>query len=249
METIAESGLISVVIPTSNEEQRISNLVTHLKSHAGNKDGFEIIVADHSEDETAKVALSLGVKVVRCTQKGRGVQMNQGVMACAGSIIYFLHCDSFPPKAWDSEIRSFIGKGFGAGCFRLKFDWDHWFLRFSGYFTRFQLLQFRGGDQSLYVLRDLFVEVKSYPEVLMEDIEIVKLLRKKTRFGIIPALIETSARRYKMKGVFYLQFHFAFLHLLRLLSFKQATQRDYYNRFVSLENKKVECQERRETLN
>jgi hypothetical protein len=81
------------------------------------------------------------------SEKGRAIQMNVGAKAATGNILYFLHCDSLP-RHFDRIIDT-VQNGNQAGCFRMKFDYRHPVLMISQWFTRFNHISCRGGDQSL----------------------------------------------------------------------------------------------------
>lgn len=70
--------------------------------------------------------------------------------------------------------------------------------------TRYLTLFSGGGDQSLYISRDLFHEEKGYDEKysIMEDFELVKRLRPKSGYHIIPKNIEASSRKYARNNYF-----------------------------------------------
>ena len=81
--------------------------------------------------------------------------MNAGAKAATGSILYFLHADSFPPKNFDQHIINEVEKGNSAGCFRLKFDSNHWWLRLASWLTQFRWRACRGGDQSQFITKKI----------------------------------------------------------------------------------------------
>lgn len=126
-----------------------------------------------------------------------------------------MHCDSFPPAHFDRFINDTVQKGNLAACFRLKFDYKHPILMILQWFTRFNHISFRGGDQSLFVTKKLFKEIKGFDEqfIIYEDNEIISKLYAKKQFVVIPDYIVTSARRYQQNGVWRLQYHFSMLHL------------------------------------
>jgi GT2 family glycosyltransferase len=158
--------------------------------------------------------------------------MNAGAKVASGTIFYFLHCDSFPPKHFDLEIIEQVHKNKNAGCFRMKFNYSHAVLFVSQWFTRINHISCRGGDQSLFVTRELFDKIGGYDEkyIIYEDNEIIRRLYQKGRFTVIPKYLITSARRYKEKGVWRLQYHFTVIHLKRRLGHSVESMLDYHLR-------------------
>src|SRR5690606_9349779 len=169
---------ISIIIPVYNEEGVIGNTIQYLKSVTVNKQ-IEISGEDGgSIDATIKEVEAEHVIVIKSARKGRAAQMNEGAKAADGTVVYFLHADSLPPASFHHDIVEAVQNGNNIGCYRLRFDYDHWFLKFNAWFTRFDVNAFRYGDQSLFVTKDNFEKVGGFCEkhIVMEDQEIVKRL-------------------------------------------------------------------------
>ena len=217
--------MVSIIIPTFNEALGIQKLLAHLQQAGTATDSaVEIIVADGSStDATTNLARQAGARVVACPTKGRAAQLNHGARHAAGSILYFLHADTFPRIGFLHDIRQAVAAGYGCGCYRLAFDEPHWFLRANAWFTRFDMEAARFGDQSLFVTKVLFEQVGGYREdlIMMEDQEITGRLRRQARLRVLPATILTSARKYRENGVFRLQGAFYLITLLYRLGVSQ----------------------------
>ncbi len=225
----------SIIIPTYNEGENIFRLVTYLKEHANQDSGLEIIVVDGgSMDNTVFQAEEGGAEVV-ISEKGRGVQMNKGASMATGEVLYFLHADTFPPPSYYQDIISKIDDQFQAGAFRMKFDSSHPLLTISGWFTKFNISLCNGGDQSLFIRRELFERINGFRAemVVMEDVEIISRVRKYSNFRKINKTVITSARKYKRNGYFKLQIIFGLMHLLYFLGYPVDTIERFYNRSVS----------------
>ena len=139
---------ISIIIPVLNEAENIPKLKQHLSLQSTTNIIEEIIIVDGgSRDNTIEIAKSLTTKVIN-SRKGRAIQMNLGAKHARGSILYFLHADSFPPSGFDRLIFQEIKNGNQAGCFKMKFDSNHWWLHLAGWFTKFNWKACRGGDQT-----------------------------------------------------------------------------------------------------
>jgi hypothetical protein len=89
--------MISIIIPTLNEAERLPGLLTDLRAGGA---VAEIIVADGgSTDSTAAIAREMGAHVVHAA-RGRGHQIATGVAVASGQTLLFLHADSrFPARA------------------------------------------------------------------------------------------------------------------------------------------------------
>ena len=225
---------ISIVIPVYNEAKTISKLLWHLKTQATTTIIKEVIVVDGgSTDNTKDIALHEDVTVLS-SEKGRAKQMNFGAKHAKGSILYFLHADSFPPNGFDRHIFSKVEKGNLAGCFKMKFDSNHWWLKLAGWLTQFNWKASRGGDQSLFVTKDLFNELNGFDEqfAIYEDIDFINKLYAKTPFVVIQEWIITSARRYQTKGVWKLQYHFWAIYVKKWFGASAEELYKYYLKYI-----------------
>jgi rSAM/selenodomain-associated transferase 2 len=191
--------MISVVIPTYNEQAHIKATIQSLWQHDNAQLIKQIIVVDSgSSDATLKVATPEGVQIVISPKKGRAAQMNYGTTIATENILYFLHAASIPPPHFSSDILQAVRKGCIAGCFMLAFDHKPWFLKANCWFTRFDVNAFHYGDQSLFVQRSHFEKVGGFSEkhIIFEDYHIIRELKKIGAFHIIKKPVITSARKY-----------------------------------------------------
>lgn len=228
--------MLTIVIPVLNEAATIKNLLTFLSENISGENEIEIIVVDGgSSDGTQKIIktfIETAIVSVRLltSAKGRAKQMNKGSSKASGEILYFLHADSFPPKNFDKYIISEVKKGNPAGCFKMKFDSDHWWLQLAGWFTKYNWRACRGGDQSQFITKELFEEIDGFDETytIYEDNILINELYKRKKFVVIQQWIRTSARLYRHKGVWSLQYHFWAIYLKRLLGADAEDLNSYY---------------------
>lgn len=224
--------MISIIIPVFNEETGILRLIDHLRNAAFYSANELIIVDGGSTDATVSLLQELENITFTTSNKGRAKQMNKGAQIARFDVLYFLHADSFPPKDFDTLILKELENGNPAGCFQMKFDMDHWWLNMMGWFTKFNHKACRGGDQSLFISKELFKELKGFNEqyVVFEDNELIGRLYERNAFTVIPASITTSARRYEQVGVWKLQYCFAIIYLKRRMGASPEELYDYYKR-------------------
>lgn len=194
--------MISIIIPTLNEEENIGRLVEYL-FHNSRNDAIEIIISDGgSKDDTLEKALKAGATAVSSTRRGRAAQMNHGASIAKGDILYFVHADTVPPEGYTKDIKKAVEEGFGIGRYRTKFDSKKRILKLNAFFTRFDLFMCYGGDQTLFITKDLFQSIGGYDEtmLIMEDYEIIGRARENAAYKIIqkPALV--SARKYDKRS-------------------------------------------------
>lgn len=222
---------ISIIIPTFNEEQNIVPLIQHLKQDPSFPLVKEIIVVDGlSEDATLSQADKAGATVIQCHQRNRAVQMNLGATHASGTIYYFLHADTRPPLNFAQSIWNAHRQEFASGCFRLRFDWSHWFLNFNSWFTRFDFNMFRFGDQSLFVSQQVFHLNNGFQDYMkvFEDQDIIYRISRTAKFKVLPGHVVTSARKYRQNGPFRLQIAYFVVYLCYMVGISQEKLLDIY---------------------
>lgn len=227
---------ISIIIPVLNEEDYIQRVLAKILENTCTDQIMEILIVDGgSTDRTVFFAQKFGARVLS-SEKGRANQMNWGAKNASGDILYFLHVDSLPPPGFDTQVLKVVEEGIRTGCFRLKFDSPSPFLGFFAWCTKINRPICRGGDQSLFVEKELFETLGGFDEnyKVYEDNEFIGRLYKKTPFKVINDYVETSARRYMEKGMVRLQYHFAMIHLRYYLGKGPDSLYDYYRKNIAL---------------
>ena len=230
---------ISIIIPTLNEAANIKQLLLHILHNSSKNNIADIIVVDGgSADSTAAIVKTMTEKDGRIqfldTEKGRAKQMNYGAKKATGTILYFLHADSFPPNNFDKHILDEIQKGNLAGCFKMKFNSTHWWLKLAGWLTQFNWRACRGGDQSQFITKTLFEQLNGFNEsyIIYEDNDLINKLYAKQQFVVIQQWITTSARRYQTNGIWKLQYHFWMIYIKKWLGASASDLHNYYLKHI-----------------
>lgn len=234
-----------------NEAENIVSVLKHLIINSSSKNSAEIIIVDggssdnsqelvmafiSSRPQITKKPSSNNKKLILLnSEKGRAKQMNLGAKQATGNILYFLHADSFPPKHFDDLIINEVSKGNLAGCFRLQFNNNHWWLRLAGWLTQFSWRACRGGDQSQFITKKLFYEIGGFSEeyVIYEDNILINELYSRKQFVVIPYKIKTSARLYERHGIWTLQYHFWTIYVKKWLGASPDVLYKYYQNHIS----------------
>ena len=231
---------ISIIIPILNESKTIVLLLQYLIKNSSSTNISEIIVVDGgSKDESFKLVSDFNLlndKVILISSdRGRATQMNLGNQKATGTILYFLHADSFPPNGFDQLIINEVKKGNLAGCFKMKFNHHHWWLRLASWLTKFEWRACRGGDQSQYITKELFKEIGGFNEhyMIYEDNILINELYKRDQFKVIQKSIVTSARLYERKGIWTLQYHFFTIYLKRWMGASAEDIYNYYKKHIA----------------
>lgn len=195
-----DQPLISIIIPTLNEELNIPLLLESLLSMAG----VEIIVADGSSvDATLEKCRAFPVRLVNSLM-GRGVQLNAGARCAEGEILLFLHADSSIERRVLDDIREAVSQGSLWGCCNLRFNEENLLFCLIAYLSNLRARIFCScyGDQGIFCQRDLFWENGGFPEtVFLEDLGFSHRIRKGQRARIVKGMITTSTRRFRKAGI------------------------------------------------
>jgi glycosyltransferase involved in cell wall biosynthesis len=98
--------MISVIIPTFNEEENIAQCLVSLTHQTTPRNEYEIIVVDGgSKDETCSIAGKYADKVFVQTSKKVGGARNDGIMAAQGEIVATTDADCILPPNWIELIK------------------------------------------------------------------------------------------------------------------------------------------------
>jgi rSAM/selenodomain-associated transferase 2 len=191
----------SIIIPALNEAANITSAV----GRAWATRPLEVIVADGgSNDGTPELAERAGALVI-LSPCGRGVQQNRGAAAAKGDVLLFLHADTWLVDNGLEQIAAASSNpGVLCGAFRQRIEASgrlyRWLERGNALRAAWRGLPF--GDQGIFVRREVFHEVAGFPEVgLMEDVLLMKQLRRRGRPVLLPGPLYVSARRWQQYGV------------------------------------------------
>lgn len=192
---------VSVIIPTLNE----AAIVTQAVARAQALGSYEVIVADGgSEDGTAGLAEAAGAMVV-AAPRGRANQQNAGARRAQGDVLLFLHADTHLAADGLVQVeRALADPRVACGAFRQAIEADGRLYRLLEHGNAWRAAR-RGlpyGDQGIFVRRELFEGVGGFPELkLMEDVFLMRRLRRQTRPILLPGPLYVSARRWRRRGV------------------------------------------------
>jgi rSAM/selenodomain-associated transferase 2 len=193
---------ITVVVPVYRDAAALARTFA-----ATDFSGRQVVVASTVEEDLG-AALRLAhpeIDLVCVTApRGRARQMNAGAAVARGEWLLFLHADTILPAGWTDEIAAADrNPEVNAGCFRFALDSRSPFARLIelGVRARVALFRLPYGDQALFVRRAAFDALQGYADLpIMEDVDLVRRLRRRGRLfrSTRPAI--TSARRWERDG-------------------------------------------------
>ncbi len=102
--------MITVVVPTYNEEKNIERCLRALNKQNIPRDSYEIIVVDgDSKDQTREIASRYADRVIQQVSPGVGGARNDGAAAANGQIVATTDADCIPDENWLETILEDFG--------------------------------------------------------------------------------------------------------------------------------------------
>jgi rSAM/selenodomain-associated transferase 2 len=210
---------LSLIVPVLNEAPTLPALLQTVQAQQGV--ACELIVCDGgSTDGTADLARQLSSTVsfpmtVLQTSAGRARQMNAGAAAARGEFFLFLHADSFFPdplalrRGVDALQARVTERGDcrAAGRFALRFRRQTAAPSLAYYFYEQKARLNRPGcihgDQGFLLPRDFFAQTGPFDEELplLEDDRLAARIDRLGEWLLLPAELQTSARRFEVEGL------------------------------------------------
>jgi glycosyltransferase involved in cell wall biosynthesis len=210
--------MITVVVPTYNEEKNIERCLRALSQQSIPRDLYEIIVVDgDSKDRTREIASRYADRVIRQVSPGVGGARNDGAIAACGDIIATTDADCQPDENWlykiledfdDDDIVAVTGyldplipkemKRIRAGTYHYAFKVANG-LRKAGSIVGYHHLC--GANTAFR--RDAFLEVKGYRDLAYsDDIELANRLKEHGKMAMDNKIqVDYSIRRIQKLGI------------------------------------------------
>ena len=206
---------IAVVIPALDESEAIPATLESIQGGARESEvELDLLVVDGgSTDATADLSRAYGARVIT-SAPGRARQLQAGLEASTGDVVVFIHADTAMPQGWaDAIVGSLVELRSVGGAFEFAFDrgalaalpsQDRSALKRVELWARRRArwLGFVYGDQAIFAQRSALDAMGGVPQAaVMEDVDLVRGLRKLGGFTQLPLAVATSPRRYLKHGV------------------------------------------------
>lgn len=194
-------SFVSVIIPVLDDTKCLARALVSV----GHDESVEVIVVNGGERKAVIEALERATPQVRwlASLPGRGRQMNVGASGATGAWLLFLHADTWLPAGWLEELKRIARARPVGGSFRFQLDSASRWARVieRGVAARVRWFDLPYGDQALFARRDVFVALGRYRELpVMEDVDLVRRLRRVGRLHHSALPVVTSARRWETDG-------------------------------------------------
>jgi rSAM/selenodomain-associated transferase 2 len=195
--------MISVIIPTYNEEKALPTTLRHLLAQSSD---YEVLVVDGgSTDRTCDIVATEPNVRLMTAPKGRASQMNAGATQATGEWFLFLHADTQLPEGALARLNAMeVDEAVQAGGFWHRFSGHDWRLRLVSYLDNFRCRHSRiiYGDQALFVRRTLFERLGGFPDQpILEDVAFSEKLTRVTLPILLEPPVVTDSRKFVTMGV------------------------------------------------
>jgi len=193
---------LSVIVPTLDEERGIAALLGDLRRLTVPN---EVLVVDGgSRDGTPALAREGGARVF-ASRPGRGTQLRLGASVARAPLLFFVHADVRLEPASVRRLDALArDPGRKALAFRLRIDAESRAFRVVERTAnaRSHWLGMPYGDQGLIVRREHYEAAGGYPaSPLMEDVALVRALRRVCGVRLLREEIRVSPRRWERDGI------------------------------------------------
>lgn len=94
-------NLISVILPALDEEMTIGRVIDGLPKKQLKKDGYDLdvmVVDGHSTDNTQKIALEKGARLILQNGRGKGLGVKAAFSAAKGKYVFMMDADDTYPS-------------------------------------------------------------------------------------------------------------------------------------------------------
>ena len=197
--------MLSIIIPTLNEEKYLSLLLEQIKKQ--NFDNLEIIVADAgSVDKTVEIAKNYGCKIAPGGVPAKG--RNEGAKIAEGEIFLFMDADNIflPPEFFKNLLEEFEKRKLGVASFSLYPNGKKIDKICYGIYNFWALIAQRflpHATNVILVKKEIHQKLGGFDEEIKigEDHVYARQASKFAKFGFIktePVL--TSTRRFEKDG-------------------------------------------------
>lgn len=239
--------MLSIIIPTLNEEKELPKLLESIKKQDF-KD-YEIIVADAgSQDRTVEIANRYGCLVVSGGMPSKA--RNSGAKRAKGDLLLFIDADVvLKSNSLKKLLDEFEKRKLKIASFYLKPKTRNIIIKllFSFFYNSFIFLVEKilaHGAMAILIERELFERLKGFDEeiTLSEDHDLARRAEKLGKFGILrTSKILVSDRRFKKDGLFKTCFRYfaCELHTVFIGPVKSDIFKYRFNHYSQKKNDKV----------
>ncbi|MBE9078645.1 glycosyltransferase family 2 protein [Romeria aff. gracilis LEGE 07310] len=200
---------VTAILPCFNESRHgyLPKILGNLTQQQGNPQ--LIAVVSPSQDDTLEVVSRYpAVNVISATAQNRAQRLNIGIQASQGEVVLLHHPATLlpPDDALQQVAELMADPAVVWGGFRHRFDFDHWLLRFTSWYSNQQRprhSQILYLDHCIFARRQALIDIGGVPDMdIFEDTALSLALRQKGRPQLTDSYVTTSARRFRDRGIY-----------------------------------------------
>ena len=198
----ASDGDVSVIVPVWRDTDAVGALLEFARTWSPAP--FEIVVVSGEPDPAlAALCRAHGARYLE-SRPIRGAQLDLGAENAAAPVLWFLHADASVPRDGIAAIRRALTEGAESGCFTFAFQGERTWYKAAielGVAARIRLGGIAYGDQGLFATRRAYEACGGFAhQPLFEEVRLVRQLRRRGTFRILPERIGVSTRRWERDG-------------------------------------------------
>ena len=211
---------LSIILPCLNEvrhgylDRILTNLIAQLVPQNCEK---EIIAVVSASDDGTDLILdeyamrSPEIQVVRSQAKNRAQRLNDGISVSTGDIILLHHPATLLPERIaivliEQTLVSGNHSGNHWGAFCHSFDFTHWLLHFTSWYSDNVRVKQKGIvylDHCPFIDCQVLTEIGNVPDLdIFEDTVLSDRLRQFSKPVLAQGKVVTSARRFHQRGIY-----------------------------------------------
>ena len=201
--------MISIVLPCLNELRHgyLPAILANLQTQTGEKE-IIAVVSPSQDDTLTTLQNQSGIQVIETTAHNRAQRLSVGIAASHGDVVLLHHpATLLPPQVALTQVATAIADPqICWGGFHHQFDWDHWLLRFTSWYSN-QVRSRHGQilylDHCPFARREILNEIGAVPDMdIFEDTALSQRIQSYGAPVLLPGRVTTSARRFRQRGVY-----------------------------------------------
>ncbi|HEX6995410.1 MAG TPA: TIGR04283 family arsenosugar biosynthesis glycosyltransferase [Gammaproteobacteria bacterium] len=198
----AGDGEVSVIVPAWRDTGAVGALLESTRTWSPAP--CEIVVVSAERDPAlAALCSAYDARYVE-SRRSRGAQLDLGARSASAPVLWFLHADSSAPRDGIAAIRRALDAGAESGCFTFAFQGGRAWYKTAielGVAARVRLGGIAYGDQGLFATRAAYEACGGFADQpLFEEARLVRRLRRRGTFRVLPERIGVSTRRWERDG-------------------------------------------------